>query len=177
MTSEIVRWSVIHLSLVGRFNFNHATIAEVKMVAESNVGRDLNDRLRMMSTALLIRIGAKNECAFSQYRTGNNADRDTASIFLCFETNDRIGQVIRLFELDIQCAWEESHSGLAKIIIVQFLDPVGEVPHPGYNLPAKYRQLHLLCRRIVVSPHRRINPLFSLVLSSLNSQSRVSLFA
>jgi hypothetical protein len=43
VTSEIVRWSVIHLSLVGRFNFNHATIAEVKMVAESNVGRDLNE--------------------------------------------------------------------------------------------------------------------------------------
>jgi hypothetical protein len=53
VTSEIVCWSVIHLSLVGRFNFNHATIAEVKMAAESNVGRDLNDRLRMTSTALL----------------------------------------------------------------------------------------------------------------------------
>jgi len=35
VTSEIVRWSVIHLSLVGRFNFNHATIAEVKMVTSS----------------------------------------------------------------------------------------------------------------------------------------------
>ena len=58
----------------------------------------------MMSAALFIRVGAKNECTFSPYRTGNNAHGDAAAIFLRFETNDRTGQGIGLFELNIQRA-------------------------------------------------------------------------
>jgi hypothetical protein len=40
-------------------------------------------------------------------------------------------------------AWKRPHSGLAKVVIVQFLNPVREVSHTRDNLPTEYHQYHL----------------------------------
>src|SRR5258707_11487606 len=58
------------------FDFDHVAVVQVEMVPQLHIGCDLHDRSRMVTSSLLVCIGAKNECTHSEDRTGHDADRD-----------------------------------------------------------------------------------------------------
>src|SRR5215469_3163733 len=66
----------------------NVSIAEVEIVTKPYVSCDLEDRFRMMPTALLVGIGTQYKSLPPIDGTRNNVDRDGASIFWCFKPHD-----------------------------------------------------------------------------------------
>ena len=85
----------------GGGDFDNVSIAQVKVVTKFDVGRDFNNGSRVMTSALLVRIGAKNKCAPAQNGTGNDVDRNRAAILLSFEASNFAGQGVRMIELNV----------------------------------------------------------------------------
>jgi hypothetical protein len=130
-------------SRAGGGDFDNVSIAQMKVVTKFYVGCDLNDGPGMMTSALLVGVSAKNKCAPAEDGTRDDVDRNRAAIFLSFKASDFAGQAVRMIELNVQGSGKEVHSGLSLVMIVQLLDPIGEVSDAGDDFPAEYRQFHL----------------------------------
>ena len=99
-------------------------ITEVVVVAKLHVGCDLDDSAGMVTTALLVCVCAEDKRRPAEYGAGDDVYRDGAAILLPLESNDIDGQSVGLIELKVEGSRKEAHSGFAKVVIVQLLDPV-----------------------------------------------------
>jgi len=119
------------------FDFDIVAIIQVIPVAQLHVGRNLDNRVGMMASALFVGIGSQDEGPPSEDRTRDQIHGDVSTIFFTFEPKDIFGRGVGICEGDIECAREQIHTGLAQIMVVQFIDPKGEVADSGDDFSAQ----------------------------------------
>jgi hypothetical protein len=66
---------------------HNITVVQMEMFAQLNIRRDLDDRPRMMTASLFIRIRTQNESASSLDRARNDVHRNAAAVFPPFKPN------------------------------------------------------------------------------------------
>jgi hypothetical protein len=107
-------------------------------IAQFYVCGNFYDCFWVISLPILVGVGSQQKCSSALDRAGNDADRDTPTVFGSLESNDLRGQGIFGVELEIQSSGIENHSGLALIVVLKLTYPVRKAAHAGDNSSSQH---------------------------------------
>ena len=75
------------INRLGKFNLHPVSVSKPVSISQPDIGGDLNDVPRVMPDALFVLIGSQQESGVVEDAAGDQTDRDTSSILLCFQAN------------------------------------------------------------------------------------------
>src|SRR5258708_27436490 len=114
-------------SSIVKLDLHDVAVSQTVRVAKRDVGGDLDDRLGVTAEARVGTVRSQKKGLAPEDAAGHQVYVYRPTVFLFFQSQHMGGQRIRFIEADVQRAGEKVHAGFVEVVIVELVDPVGEI--------------------------------------------------